>query len=246
MDELELLQPDWPAPTRVKAYASTRRGGVSAEPYQGLNLGAHVGDDAAHVRENRQLLSRVLNLPSEPCWLNQVHGIDCVNLPGQLAQADAACTTQVNQVCVVMTADCLPVLFCDNKGEWVAAAHAGWRGLVDGVLESTIAQFSGHRSALMAWLGPAIGPTAFEVGPEVRAAFIAKNPDAEQAFTRGEGDRYFADLYALARQRLQAGGVTAVYGGGHCTYSESERFFSYRRDRITGRQASLIWLGARD
>ncbi|QGX41348.1 peptidoglycan editing factor PgeF [Permianibacter aggregans] len=239
-----LIAADWPAPPNVHAFATTRLGGFSAGAFAGLNLAEHVGDESTHVAQNRRWLRDALNLPAEPHWLQQVHGGDCARLPGEARKADAAFTETTGQVCAVMTADCLPVLFCDQKGSWVAAAHAGWRGLATGVLENTIASYPGSPEHLMAWFGPAIGPKAFEVGPEVRQAFIGQDVASEAAFEKGAGDRYFADLFQLARLRLQAAGVMAVYGGGLCTYSDPERFFSYRRDAVTGRQASLIWMGA--
>jgi len=237
------IVPDWPAPSQVRALSTTRSGGVSGGVYASLNLGTHVGDEAGLVRQNRLLLQQA-QLPAEPAWLNQVHGTDVLELStwqGDLVNADAAVSRQAGQVCVVMTADCLPVLFCDRQGRQVAAAHAGWRGLVDGVLEQTLATFA-EPAQVLVWLGPAIGPNAFEVGAEVRAAFLAKDAAANRAFVpQGQG-KYRADLYLLARMRLQAAGVKAIYGGDFCTYSDQKRFFSYRRDGQTGRQASLIWL----
>lgn len=234
--------PDWPAPARVRALQTLRTGGVSAAPWDRWNLGDHVGDAPGAVAANRARLSALL--PAEPLWLQQVHGIQTVD-PAQGLKtpvADAAFTRTPGAVCVVMTADCLPVLLCDRAGSVVAAAHAGWRGLLEGVLEASVQAMATPGDQLLAWLGPAIGPTAFEVGGEVRAAFVARDAAAAQAFTPGTGDRWLADLYALARQRLAALGVTAVYGGTHCTFSEPASFFSYRRDGVTGRQASLIWL----
>ena len=243
---IEVLRPDWPAPPNVHAAATLRLGGVSEGPYRGLNLRAATGDSAAHVAQNQALLREALALTADPVWLTQVHGIAVVELPGTnpAPTADASFSTKTGAVCAVQTADCLPVLFCDRVGSWVAAAHAGWRGLCAGVLEATIHTFPGKPDEILAWLGPAIGPDAFEVGPEVRDAFCQQDPQAALAFRAGEADRLFADLYLLARQRLQAAGVTAIYGGGLCTYSDPLRFFSYRRDRDTGRQASLIWRSA--
>jgi YfiH family protein len=240
------IVPDWPAPSQVRALSSTRSGGVSGGVYASLNLGTHVGDETGLVTQNRLLLQQQAQLPAEPAWLNQVHGTDVLELStwqGDLVNADAAVSRQAGQVCVVMTADCLPVLFCDQQGRQVAAAHAGWRGLVDGVLEQTLATFA-EPAQVLVWLGPAIGPNAFEVGAEVRAAFLAKDAAANRAFVpQGQG-KYLADLYLLARMRLQAAGVKAIYGGDFCTYRDQKRFFSYRRDGQTGRQASLIWLQA--
>lgn len=242
----DFLVPDWPAPPNVHALVTTRAGGASTGSWQGLNLATHVGDDPAHVALNRAWLRA--HLPVEPLWLEQVHGVACVQAEAATcgAIADASVSRTAQQVCAVMTADCLPVLFCSRDGQVVGAAHAGWRGLLAGVLESTIAQMQVPAMAVMAWLGPAIGPQAFEVGPEVRAAFLAAVDSAaaraatEAAFT-AHGEKWLADLYALARLRLHTLGVSAIYGGGLCTYSDAERFYSYRRDGATGRMASLIW-----
>lgn len=239
-----LIAPDWPAPAGVRAAATTRHGGVSKAPYASFNLGQHVGDDPLAVLENRRRLVARLGLTREPAWLQQVHGCgvaaaETVDLP---AEADAAVTRTPGVACVVMTADCLPVLFCDRDGRVVAAAHAGWRGLVGGVLEATLARMAVEPAAVLAWLGPAIGPAAFEVGPEVRAAFVAADTGAGACFVAASGDRLHADLYALARRRLARVGVTQVFGGGRCTYSETDTFYSYRRSPLTGRQATLIWL----
>ncbi len=236
--------PDWPAPPNVKALQTARLGGVSAAPYDSLNLGDHVGDSHLAVAHNRQLLSALL--PAEPVWLKQVHGTEVVNgdAAGCLPQGDACVATRRGAVCTVMTADCLPVLLCDDSGSVVGAAHAGWRGLCEGVIECTVRAMKVPPSALMAWLGPAIGPTAFEVGAEVRAAFVAIQPQAADAFAPvpGAAEKYLADIFLLARQRLQGQGVTRIYGGGLCTYTDRERFFSYRRDGATGRMATFIWL----
>jgi len=237
------IVPDWPAPAAVRALSTTRAGGVSLAPYASLNLGAHVGDDPARVAENRARLRRLL--PAEPRWLNQVHGsavVDAAAVAG-LPDADAAFSRKPGAVCVVMTADCLPVLLCDRAGTVVAAAHAGWRGLHGGVVEATVAAMGVAPGELIAWLGPAIGPQAFEVGGEVRAAFVAADGRAEAAFRpAAQAGKWLADLYLLARQRLAALGVSAVHGGDCCTVGEADRFFSYRRDGVTGRMASLIWL----
>lgn len=239
-----LILPDWPLPAGVKACSTTRSGGVSLPPYDSLNLGTHVGDEVQTVQDNRQRLVVGAGLPQMPVWLEQVHGTRVVRLDGQTPtdlQADAVYSNVPGQVCAVMTADCLPVLFCSQAGDEVAAAHAGWRGLCNGVLEQTLAAFSAEPAGISAWLGPAIGPQQFEVGPEVRTAFIAVDAAAALAFTP-HGDKYLADIYLLARQRLQRAGVQAIYGGDRCTVSEISHFFSYRRDGITGRLASLIWL----
>jgi YfiH family protein len=234
--------PDWPMPPGVHALQTTRHGGVSKGAWQSLNLGDHVGDQAADVAANRECLSALL--PSPPCWMNQVHGISVFDVDAEGAsvpEADAAIARRFGRVCVVMTADCLPVLFCDRAGSVVAAAHAGWRGLRAGVLEATIAAMDTAPSNLMAWFGPAIGPAAFEVGAEVRAAFVQQDKAAAAAFVAGVGDRFLADLYLLARQRLLRAGVSSIHGGGACTFEDRERYFSYRRDGVTGRMATLIW-----
>lgn len=242
--ELNFIIPDWPAPSRIHALSTTRGGGVSLPPYDSLNLGDHVGDDPGAVAENRRRLVNALSLPSEPRWLSQVHGT-CAADAAQVStpcEADASHTDRPGVVCAVLTADCLPVLLCSRDGKHVAAVHAGWRGLLNGVIEGTIEAMASE-SALIAWLGPAIGPQAFEVGEEVRQAFLAVDEAAKKAFVRSPAGRWLADIYALARLRLQRADVSEVYGGDHCTYSESERFFSYRRDGRTGRMASLIWIG---
>ncbi|RLM19912.1 hypothetical protein BIY29_16190 [Brenneria alni] len=239
-----LIHPDWPLPDNVRACSTTRHGGISLPPYDALNLGSHVGDDAQKVMVNRQMLMDKADLPSMPHWLEQVHGTHVVGISGTSplsALGDAAYTDQKGQVCTVMTADCLPVLFCSAAGDEVAAAHAGWRGLCHGVLEKTLSRFRAKPSQIMVWLGPAIGPDKFEVGAEVREAFIQYDAMAALAF-RSNGDKFLADIYQLARLRLCAGGVTQIFGGNLCTVSDSKNFFSYRRDGVTGRMASLIWL----
>ena len=242
----DFLQPDWPAPARVKSLQTLRSGGVSVAPWASFNLGDHVGDDPLHVSANRDALTACL--PSAPCWLQQVHGTLAVNAENtpKPAVADAAFTRQPGRVCAVMTADCLPVLFCDRAGSVVAAAHAGWRGLLGGVLESTLSVMAVAPEHVLAWLGPAIGPSAFEVGDEVRAAFVAELPAAGEAFAPCGQGKWLADLYALARLRLARAGVTTVYGGNACTYSDPAHYFSYRRDGVTGRMATLIWLEEAD
>jgi YfiH family protein len=242
LSEFDLIFPDWPAPVNVRALQTTRAGGCSDGPYASLNLGEHVGDDPLKVASNRQLLSRFV--PSEPVWMQQVHGTEVMDaaLAGCLPQADAAFARTPDTVCCVMTADCLPVLLCDREGTVVAAAHAGWRGLAGGVIESVVAAMKVPASGLLAWLGPAIGPQAFEVGSEVRESFVEMHADASPAFISRPNGKWLADLYALARLRLQAAGVTRIHGGNFCTHADSARFFSYRRDGTTGRMASLIWL----
>ena len=243
--------PEWPAPANVRAIVTTRIGGVSAAPYNSFNLAFHVGDDATTVVENRRRLLNALN-EIAPCgppqWLQQVHGVDVVDAfsePKRRAQnvpeADAVTTTQRGLPCVVMTADCLPVFFSDRSGNRVAVAHAGWRGLCNGVLENTLARF-GNPAEVMCWLGPAIGANAFEVGAEVRDAFIAVDKMATSAFVAQANGKYLADIYELARQRLMKAGIGMISGGDLCTVSDPARFFSYRREQTTGRMASVIWL----
>jgi len=237
-----MILPDWPAPPRVKSRMTTREGGVSGASWASLNLGDHVGDDPAHVAANRARLRQ--QLPAEPGWLKQIHSARVVELGLDTnREADAAFTRQAEQVCAVLTADCLPVLFCDRAGSVVAAAHAGWRGLAGGVLEATVAAMQVPPGGILAWMGAAIGPQAFEVGDEVRQAFVAQHAEASEAFVPlTMPGKWLADIYQLARIRLKHVGVNAIYGGGRCTFTEGDSFFSYRRDGITGRMASLIWL----
>ena len=247
--------PNWPAPANVKALQTTRNGGISAAPYNSLNLGEHVKDNPLHVAQNRQLFSQFL--PSEPVWLNQIHGIDVIDAANTSCapSADASYAMQKNVVCVTMTADCLPILLCDQAGTAVASIHAGWRSLCDGVIEATLFQLQANHANLqasdfMAWLGPAIGPNAFEVGAEVREQFMAKDAQSESAFKKHsdnqEQDKWLANIYKIATQRLNNCGITQIYGGGQdetwCTYTDEDRFFSFRRDGLTGRMATLIWL----
>lgn len=238
----DLLIPDWPVPARVRAVVTTRAGGVSAVPFDALNLGDHVGDDPAAVAENRRRLQALLGC--RPAWLSQVHGVTVVRAdPAQVLEADASWSATPGIACAIMTADCLPVLFCDRAGARVAAAHAGWRGLAAGVLEASVAALGCPPGEVLVWLGPAIGPQVFEVGAEVREAFVSRHAEAAAAFVPSTNPgRYMADLYHLARIRLARVGVTAVYGGGLCTFGDAERFYSYRREPRTGRLASLIWL----
>jgi YfiH family protein len=254
------LIPDWPGlPDNVGVLSTTRRGGVSPAPYDdgmgagGLNLGTHVGDQPHNVAANRAILRQML--PDDPVWLSQVHGTAVANLAEvttqQVPEADASLSSVPGKVCVIMTADCLPVLFADLQGKTVAAAHAGWRGLAAGVLEKTVeAMRAAGAGELTAWMGPAIGAYQFEVGADVKKVFVDGAPDdaaarrVEAAFTPidGKPDKYLADIYALARQVLLRAGVKQVHGGEFCTVSNSGRFYSYRRDGVTGRQATLIWL----
>jgi YfiH family protein len=260
---LELIVPRWQAPSHVRAVTSTRRGGVSRGAFAGLNLGDHVGDDPARVAANRALLREALRLPAEPLWLEQVHGCKVIDgleagalrvasgaagagvgetSGARCPTADAAVAREPGQVAVVMTADCLPVLLCDDGGAVVAAAHAGWRGLLDGVIEATVAAMRVPADQVHAWLGPAIGPSSFEVGPEVRERFCALSAEAAAGFAAGVDGRWLADLYLLARQRLASIGVQRISGGEYCTFLDQQRFFSYRRDGRSGRMASLIWM----
>ena len=234
--------PDWHAPANVKALQTTRQGGVSAAPYDSLNLGDHVGDAPLAVERNRILLNTLL--PSEPVWLEQVHGTVVANADNAscLPQADACIARHRAAVCVVMTADCLPVLLCDTQGSVVGAAHAGWKGLAAGVIEATVQAMDVAPQNLMVWLGPAISQDAFEVGDEVRALFVDVDAQAASAFIPGRSGKWYADIYTLARLRLNALGITRIYGGNYCTYRESEHFFSYRRDGATGRMGTFIWL----
>jgi YfiH family protein len=234
----ERLRADWPAPAGVRVLCTTRNGGCSVGAWASMNLGEHCGDDPENVRRNRQRL--LDELPAEPQWLRQVHGTAVAVHPGHVnePEADALVAFAPGQVCAVLTADCLPVAFCDTAGSRVAVAHAGWRGLAGGVLQTTVDALQCDPGELIAWLGPAIGPSAYEVGADVVAAF----PDEfGQGFTP-RGERWLLDLYAVARLKLAAAGVTAVYGGGLCTYSEPQRFYSFRRDGTTGRMATLVWL----
>lgn len=236
------IVPDWPAPMGVRALVTTRRGGISGSPWQGFNLGDHVGDDPVSVAANRARLRR--ELPADPLWLAQVHGAQCVeaSLAVSGTQADASFTRQRGVVCAVLTADCLPVLLCDDRAGVVAVVHAGWRGLAAGVIEAAVAAMEVPGASLMAWLGPAIGPRAFEVGGEVREAFVASAAAAAQAFEPQANGKWLCDIHALARLRLEAIGIHRVWGSNLCTVTDAETFFSYRRDGITGRMASLIWL----
>jgi YfiH family protein len=234
--------PDWSAPAGVRAWVTTRGGGASRAPWDSFNLADHVGDDAAAVTVNRGLLRR--DLPSEPVWLRQVHGVRCVDAEqaGGVPEADASFSRGSGHVCTVLTADCLPVLLCNRQATVVAAAHAGWRGLAAGVLESTVEKMTESGANLMAWLGPAIGPQAFEVGADVRDMFLAQDAAASAAFVQTAADRWHCDLYRLAQRRLEACGISRITVSPHCTVRDRDLFFSYRRDGVTGRMASCIWL----
>jgi len=238
------LQADWPAPANVHAGTSWRQGGISQGAYASLNLAMHVGDDAPAVIENR----RLLGLPTEPIWLKQVHGPGIVNAgkvakkkTEQVIEADAAYTDQAGVICAVLTADCLPLLLCDRAGSRVAAVHAGWRGLAAGIIERAVTALQLPADQLLVWLGPAIGPHAYEVGEEVREAFLRIDADARTAFRLSRPAHWWMDIYQLARHQLAQRGVTEVYGGDHCSWTEADHFYSYRRDGVTGRMASVIW-----
>ncbi len=235
------LTPDWPAPANIHAATTLRTGGVSVMPYDSLNPATHVGDDANCVRENRHRIKTMLALPAEPVWLEQTHSNLVINA-GQattLQQADASYTNAAGVVCAVMTADCLPLLICSTDGKKIAAIHAGWKGLLAGIVSNTLAALA--TTDVLVWLGPAIGADCFEVGAEVRTAFVEKFAPFTAGFTQTSEHKYLANIYQLARIELAARGVEAVYGGDFCTFTDTERFYSYRRDAQTGRMATLIW-----
>ncbi|MGR8999650.1 MAG: peptidoglycan editing factor PgeF [Gammaproteobacteria bacterium] len=235
------LDPDWPAPANIHAASTLRTGGVSQGIYASLNPAAHVSDDAERVRQNRQIIREMLDLPSEPVWLDQIHSNRAVKAvkTTSLQQADASYTNETGVVCAVMTADCLPLLVCSKDGAQVAAIHAGWRGLLAGVISNTVLAM--QQRNLLVWLGPAIGPDCFEVGAEVRDAFLEKSSAFNAAFKKQSSGKWLADIYQMARIELSALGINNVYGGTNCTVTEHERFYSYRRDTQTGRMATLIW-----
>jgi YfiH family protein len=237
------LTPQWPAPAGVRAISTLRGGGVSAAPYASLNLGEHVGDLPAAVAENRRRLRSAAALPAEPAWLAQIHGTEVADLDAVegLVAADAAVARRPGRVCAILAADCLPVLFAAESGNAVAAAHAGWRGLAGGVLEATVRALAVAPESLLVWLGPAIGPRHFEIGAEVRDELLKADLEAHRAFEVNARGRFMADLGVLARRRLARLGIERIYGGGECTYADSKRYFSHRRDGPTGRQATLIW-----
>jgi hypothetical protein len=252
MNGIGIIEPPWPMPDRVHAAFTLRTGGVSAAPFDSLNLGAHVGDAREAVEENRRRLRQRLRLPAEPAWLQQIHGAGVADLDRDAEQgvvraapdvADAAVTRREGRVCVIQVADCIPVLLAARDGSAVAAAHAGWRGLAAGVLEATVRSLAVHGEELCAWLGPGIGVRHFEVGEEVRAAFVGGDPRAALAFAPNSRGRWQCDLAALVRGRLLKLGVREISGGERCTHAETERFFSYRREGRCGRMAALIWLG---
>ena len=242
---LKLIRPEWPAHTRVNALVTTRVGGVSKGTFAGLNLGINTGDDCNNIQENRRLLTQHASLPQAPNWLRQVHGnrvVDLVEPTPYLEEADAAVTQTPGVVCAVLTADCLPVFFCDGSGTEVAVAHGGWRGLLGGILENAISAFQTAPEDLMAWLGPAISQDNFEVGDDVRQQFLTKDPESTGCFRENKRGRWQADLYGLARRSLVRSGVSRISGGAFCTYANESAFFSYRREPQCGRMASLIWL----
>lgn len=256
MSQKTILTADWPAPENIHAFTTLRNGiGVSSPPFDQFNLGnrnTEHGDDPIAVKKNRELLMHACSLPNPPHWLRQVHGTDVLRfdsspiLSGDYLQdepvADAAVTSKKNIVLSILTADCLPALFCNRDGSEVAAAHAGWRGLANGVLENTVRMMNSEPENIMAWLGPAAGPAAYEIGNEVRDTFIQYDRCAEVAFVQSRENHWKVDLYQLARMRLQSMGITQVHGGEHCSISDSESFYSHRRDKQTGRMASIIWL----
>jgi len=238
------LEADWPAPAGVRVISTYRGGGASSARFASLNLGDHVGDDPLNVAENRARLVCEAGLPTEPCWLTQVHGVGVRNLdtePRDSEAADAAFTCRPGRVCAILTADCLPIALASESGDRVGAAHAGWRGLAAGVIEATVGAMKIPPDRLLAWLGPAIGPQHFEVGPEVRQAFVDEDAGAEEAFATNARGRFMADLGLLARRRLRNLGIHRIFGGGQCTFAAPDKYFSHRRDANTGRQATLIW-----
>lgn len=239
---MKIIKAHWPAPASIHTFSTTRHGGVSQSPFDTLNLAKHVGDDEAHVIENRARLKQHLHLPAEPLWLNQTHSIDvCTNA---CVDADASYTQEKNRVLVVMTADCLPLLLCNRAGTEIAAVHAGWRGLANGVVENTVKHFQSPAEDILVWLGPGIGPEKFEVGQDVVDAFTSHDIKAKGCFKHLANEKYLCDAYALAKQRLHALGIQAIYGGEHCTMTEKSDYFSYRRDQTTGRMAHGIWINA--
>jgi YfiH family protein len=242
---MSLLKPNWPAPASVHAFTTLRFGGVSEPPYSDFNLGFHVGDQDKNVVENRKRLSVTLNLPSEPVWLRQTHST--IVLPIYDAdpnlECDAAYTSSPKKICAIQTADCLPILICDVAGTQVAAVHAGWRGLARGIVKNTIDKLGIDPKLLLVWLGPAIGPAHFEVGSEVRDEFIQYNASLKDAFLPNNNNKWLANIYLIAKILLSELGIQQIFGGEYCTFSENDKFFSYRRDgNLTGRMASLIWI----
>lgn len=241
-----LIYPDWPVPESVKSVSTTRLGGFSRGAYISNNLALHVEDHVGLVQQNRDNLMQYGDLPGSPKWLTQIHGTRVVDFSDPDCEADASFSNQAKQVCAIMTADCLPILLCDKNGEQVAAIHAGWRGLLNGIIENTLNEFQGTNSEILVWLGPAIGKNAFEVGSEVYDAFTQHHAEAKKYFqptvSEAIGQKYLADIYGLAKLRFNLAGVTSIFGGEYCTFTDEQRFYSYRRDGACGRMASLIWL----
>lgn len=251
MNQLDIIDPDWPAPPSIIALTTTRLGGVSEGPYASFNLGHHVGDNPDHVKQNRDRLLKAINVHHEPIWLNQTHSNIIINLDNHdltkmvanPPTADGCYTAKPQQICAVLTADCLPVLLCNRAGSEVAAVHAGWRGCLSGILSEAIKNFRSPPSDILAWLGPAIGPEAFEVGPEVFEAFTSHEPKNTAAFIPQTNGKYLANLYLLATLSLNREGVTAVSGSDYCTFTDDKMFFSYRKaGGNTGRMASIIFI----
>lgn len=242
---INIIQPNWPAPNNVHAFTTTRKGGVSQPPFDEANFALHVNDNKLSVLKNREQLKLQFNLPNDIFWLNQIHSTKVITLPQisstVLCDADASYSNQKNQVSVVMTADCLPILLCNENGTEIASVHAGWRGLCNGIIQNTLSLFNSPPANIMAWLGPAIGPTAFEVGEEVKIQFLNKNPDNSAAFVDFSKGKYLANLYLLASIELNRLGVDLIFGGDYCTYNQEALFYSYRKNNVTGRMASLIW-----
>jgi len=243
------ITPVWPAPTNIKALTTTRQGGFSKNPFNGFNLAEHVNDDPLAVLANRQQLKSQMSLPQEPVWLHQVHSTTVVNIDNHSNQdpitADASYATKSNIVCCVMTADCLPILICDKNAHFVMAIHAGWRGLVDGIIENALNQMSMSPDDILVWLGPAIGANVYEVGNEVLELFLQQDKTYATGFLpSARAGHWFMDIYHLARLRFRLLGISNIFGGQYCTYQNSELFYSYRRDGVTGRMASLIWISA--
>ncbi len=244
---IEVIRPDWPCDSRIRALCTTRHGGFSSGAYEGLNLARHVGDDSQSVNSNRQLLQQQLNLPGNPCWLNQTHSTDVTILSSSQSyemNSDAAICRQPGQIAIVMTADCLPVLLCNRDGSEIAAVHAGWRGLVDGIIENTLKKLNSDPTQLLAWVGPAISQSRFEVGQEVLDLFIEKNKQAACHFKANRPGHWLCDLPGLAQDQLRQLGLDAIYLSGLCSFNEESRFYSFRRNKVTGRMASLIWINS--
>jgi polyphenol oxidase len=239
---------NWPAPSQIRAGTSTRRGGVSSAPYAEFNLAVHVGDSRSAVSHNRQHLSRLLKLPSEPCWLDQYHSAVVIDPAAEpdTRHADGAWTDRVDTVCAVLTADCLPLLLCNSAGTEIAAVHCGWRGLAGGIIASALARMYSPPTDLLAWLGPAIGPAHYEIDQSVYTAFQPQLSRTDSVFQATRPGHWRLDLYAAAKQLLHAAGLRSIYGGERCTYRDSDRFYSYRRDGETGRMASLIWIAGQE